>query len=325
MMMKTEVTDADASPASEVDAPAPSPPPRRPRRRVAWWAYLVLLPTVALLAVFGYYPGLSGMFYSFFDWRPAFDSTFIGVENYQRMRTDPVWLQSFANLGAIFLASVTLMWILPLLAAELVISLRSTRLQFLFRTLLIVPLAFPGVVTVLLWGFIYDPNSGVLNELLSAVGLEALRGNWLGDPQTALWALIFVQFPWVASLPFLIFLTGLQNIPREVFEAGAIDGANRWQRFIHLDLPLLFGQVRVLFFLAIVQVLQFGFSAYLLTGGGPDNATMVPVIRALDMAFGASEWGYAAALSTTLFVIILLLSLASLLLGRGKKGNVDVD
>ncbi|MGX5681918.1 carbohydrate ABC transporter permease [Schumannella luteola] len=301
-----------------------APPPRRPRKRFPWWAYAVLAPSIALLALFGYYPGLSGIFYSFFDWRPAFDSEFVGLENYERMLTDQVWLQAFANLGIIFAASVTAMWLLPLLAAELVISLRSSRLQFLFRTLLIVPLAFPGVVTVLLWGFIYDPNTGVLNEFLSAIGLDALRGNWLGNPSTALVALIFVQFPWIASLPFLVFLTGLQNIPQEVFEAAEVDGTSRWQRFIHIDLPLLFGQLRLLFFLAVVQVLQFGFSAYLLTGGGPDNATMVPVIHALNQAFGGSDWGYAAALSTTLFVLILGLSLAALFVRRSEKGNVDV-
>jgi raffinose/stachyose/melibiose transport system permease protein len=299
--------------------------PRRRRKKVAWWAYAVLAPSIILLAVFGYYPGLSAMFFSFFDWRPAFESEFIGFENYQRMFTDPVWLKSFQNLALIFVASVTAMWIFPLLAAELVISLRSPRLQFFFRTLLIIPMAFPGVVTVLLWGFIYDPNNGVLNELLSAIGLEALRGNWLGDPTTALAALIFVQFPWIASLPFLIFLTGLQNIPQEVLEAASVDGANRWHRFLHIDLPLLFGQIRLLFFLAIVQVLQFGFSAYLLTGGGPDNATMVPVIYALNQAFGGSDWGYAAALSTALFVLILGLSVAALFIRRSEKGNVDVD
>lgn len=316
MTMESERVEAPLVPVVD-----PPPPPRRKR---SLWPYLVLAPSIVLLAVFGYYPGLSGIFYSFFDWRPAFDSEFVGLENYERMLTDQVWLQAFGNLAIIFFASVTAMWILPLLAAELVITLRSARLQFVFRTLLIVPLAFPGVVTVLLWGFIYDPNTGVLNEFLSAIGLDALRGNWLGNPSTALIALIFVQFPWIASLPFLVFLTGLQNIPHEVFEAAEVDGTSRWQRFIHIDLPLLFGQLRLLFFLAVVQVLQFGFSAYLLTGGGPDNSTMVPVIHALNQAFGASDWGYAAALSTTLFVLILGLSLAALFVRRSEKGNVDV-
>lgn len=321
-MMQTQQTD---NPVDSTTEPKTAPPPTRRRKPFAWWAYVVLAPSIALLALFGYYPGLSGIFFSFFDWRPAFDSKFIGWENYQRMMTDPIWLQSFANLGVIFVASVTAMWIIPLFAAELVISLRNSRLQFVFRTLLIVPMAFPGVVTVLLWGFIYDPNSGVLNELLSTLGLDALRGNWLGNPSTALAALIFVQFPWIASLPFLVFLTGLQNIPKEVYEACEVDGTNRLQRFFFIDLPLLLGQVRLLLFLAIVQVLQFGFSAYLLTGGGPDNSTMVPVLRALDMAFSASDWGYAAALSTTLFALILVLSISLLLIARNKKGNVDVS
>jgi raffinose/stachyose/melibiose transport system permease protein len=288
-------------------------------RRNRWWIYLLLLPTFAMLGVFCLYPGISAVYWSLFDWRPGFDSPFVGLANYVEMLTDPIWLQSFANIGIIFAASVTVMWALPLLAAELVISLRSARLQFFFRTLLIVPLAFPGSVTVLLWGFMYDPNTGVINKLLDAVGLKALEGNWLGDPHLALGAIILVQFPWIASLPFLVFLTGLQNIPAEIFEAAQIDGAGRIRRFFSIDFPLMLGQFRLLLFLAIVQVLQFGFSAYLLTGGGPNDATMVPVIRTLNMAFGASRWGYAAALSTTLFILVLVLSLIVLLAGRRRN------
>lgn len=322
MMRPSQSPDPAGAPPSSSRSTEPRGRARRPRR--AWWAYLVLLPSLALLAVFGFYPGLSAMFWSFWDWRPAFDSIFIGFDNYIAMTQDEIWLRAFGNLAIIFVAAVTAMWLFPLVAAELVITLRSPRLQFVFRTLLIIPLAFPGVVTVLLWGFIYDPNSGILNELLEMLGLGALQGNWLGNPDTALAALIFVQFPWIASLPFLVFLTGLQNIPTEIFEASQIDGAGRIRRFFSIDFPMLLGQFRLLFFLAIVQVLQFGFSAYLLTAGGPDNATMVPVLRALNMAFQASEWGYAAALSTTLFVIILGLSLLSLLLGRRRKETSDV-
>lgn len=308
---------------SEVDRPpvlSQQPTNVKRRRRIPWVPYLVLAPSLILIGLFGYYPGLSGVFWSFFDWRPGFESEFIGADNYRRMLNDDVWIESFKNLAVIFLASVTVMWALPLLAAELVISLKSQRLQFIFRTLLIIPMAFPGVVVVLLWGFIYDPNTGVLNEFLSLVGLENLQGNWLGDPSTALAALILVGVPWIASLPFLIFLTGLQNIPREIFEASEIDGTNRIQRFFLIDFPLLLTQFRLLLFLAVVQVLQFGFSAFLLTSGGPDNATMVPVIRALRMAFGQGQWGYAAALSSTLFLIIFVLSFVSLTAGR-KRGD----
>jgi ABC-type sugar transport system permease subunit len=128
--------------------------------------------------------------------------------------------------------------------------------------------------------------------------------------------LIFINFPWVAGLPFLIFSAGLQNIPSEIFDAAAIDGAGRWKRLLVIDLPLLLRQFKLLFFLAVVFVLQYGFAAYIATQGGPDNATTVPVLRIVGVAFDAGEWGYAAALSTTLLVIMMLISGLTLLVGR---------
>jgi raffinose/stachyose/melibiose transport system permease protein len=138
---------------------------------------------------------------------------------------DSLWWEGFVHIGIIFAVAVTAMWVIPLAAAELLITLSRPRWRLFFRYLLIVPLAFSPVIQVLTWQFIYDPNVGVLNGFLGQIGLEALEKNWLGDPNTALWALIFVNFPWIAGLPFLIFSAGLQNIPGEIFDAAAIDGA----------------------------------------------------------------------------------------------------
>ncbi|MFF8618936.1 carbohydrate ABC transporter permease [Streptomyces sp. NPDC015350] len=313
------------SSVAERTAAAPTPQLKgetRSGRRFPWFVYVGLLPLFVLLGLLAYYPAFSGVYHSLFDWRPGFDSSFVGLDNYRTMFADDLWWDSFKNLGYIFVVSVTVMWVLPLLAAELVISLRSERLQFLFRTVLIVPLAFPGVVTVLVWSFIFDPNDGMLNRALGAIGLESLAHNWVGDPATALPSLLVIGFPWVAGLPFLVFLTALQNIPKEVFEAASLDGCGRLRRVFSIDLPLMAAQMKLLFFLATISVLQFGFAAYLVTGGGPDNATQVPVLRMISVAFQGSDWGYAATLSTTLFVITALLSGALTLIRR--KENSDV-
>jgi raffinose/stachyose/melibiose transport system permease protein len=229
---------------------------------------------------------------------------------------DHLWWEAFVHIGIIFVVAVTAMWAIPLAAAELLITLSRPRWRLFFRYLLIVPLAFSPVIQVLTWQFIYDPNVGVLNGFLGQVGLEALEKNWLGDPSTALWALIFINFPWIAGLPFLIFSIGLQNIPGEIFDAAAIDGAGRWKRFLAIDLPLLLRQVKLLFFLAVVFVLQYGFAPYIATQGGPDNATTVPILRIVGVAFDAGEWGYAAALSATLLAVMVLMSGLALLAGR---------
>ena len=283
----------------------PKPPVRH--KRFPWYAYLALLPLFVVLALFAYYPALSGIFFSFFDWQPAATSTFIGFDNYLTMMDDEIWWLSFRNLGLIFLFGVA-SWIIPLLAAELLISLRSMRAQYVFRTLLIIPMAFPGVVTALIWSFMYQPNNGLINEALKSLGLGFLAQNWAGDPRIALWALLFIGFPFIAGLPFLLIYSSLQNIPPEIFEAAELDGVGRVRRFWTVDLPLMATQAKVLLFLAVVGTLQYGFMAYIVTSGGPDNATMVPVLRMLNVAYQGGDWGYAAALSTTLFVITLFFS-----------------
>lgn len=292
------------------------------RRRFPWYVYLALLPLFATLAVFAYYPAASGIWHSFYEWRPGFDSPFVGLDNYVTMFGDDLWWKSFRNLGFIFVFGVTIAWAIPLLAAELVISLESKRAQFVFRTLLIAPMAFPGVVTVLLWAAMYEPNNGVINRVLKGVGLDGLAQNWVGDPHFALASLLFIGFPFVAGLPFLVFLTTLQNVSSEVFEAAALDGCGRLRRLTAIDLPLMASQLKLLVFLATISVLQYGFAAYLLTGGGPDNATQVPVLRMLGVAFQGSDWGYAAALSTTLFVMTILLSIVIVYVRR--KDSTDV-
>jgi raffinose/stachyose/melibiose transport system permease protein len=299
--------------------------PRRPRakrRRFPWYAYAALAPLFATLALFAYYPAASGIWHSFYEWRPGFDSPFVGIANYLTMLEDDLWWKSFGNLGFIFVFGITVAWAIPLLAAELIISLDSKRAQFLLRTLLIAPMAFPGVVTVLLWAAMYEPNNGVINRVLRSMGLGVLAQNWVGDPQFALLSLLFIGFPFVAGLPFLVFLTTLQNVSSEVFEAAALDGCGRLRRLVAIDLPLMATQLKLLVFLATIGVLQYGFAAYLLTGGGPDNATQVPVLRMLGVAFQGSDWGYAATLSTTLFVMTILLSVVIVYVRR--KDSTDV-
>ena len=314
--MELDPIGRSASEAQSAQGAARPPAPRRRRRRIPWGIYLALVPTLGLLGFFGYYPGINGLIHSLTNWEPGFSSPFVGLANYRAMWHDPLWWESFVHIGIIFAVAVTAMWVIPLAAAELLITLSRPRWRLFFRYLLIVPLAFSPVIQVLTWQFIYDPNVGVLNGFLGTIGLEALEKNWLGDPHTALWALIFINFPWIAGLPFLIFSTGLQNIPGEIFDAAAIDGAGRWKRFLAIDLPLLLRQIKLLFFLAVVFVLQYGFAPYIATQGGPDNATTVPILRIVGVAFDAGEWGYAAALSTTLLVLMMLMSGLTLLAGR---------
>ena len=288
--------------------------PRRPRR---WHPaiYLALLPVFVFLGMFEYFPAGSGIYHSLWDWNPGGESVFIGFDNYVKMFQDDIWWSSFRNLGIIFVFGVV-SWLLPLLASELLITLRNGRSAFVYRTLLILPMAFPGVVTALVWQFFYHPNHGVFNEILGALGLHALEQNWVGNPRIALLSLLLVGFPFIAGLPFLIFYSALSNIPTEIFEAAAMDGVGRIRRVFTIDLPLIANQMKILIFLAVIGTLQYGFTAYIITGGGPDNATVVPILRILNVAYQGQDWGYATALSTTLFAITLFFSVLVVFLRR---------
>jgi raffinose/stachyose/melibiose transport system permease protein len=291
------------------------------RRKLSPLLYLGLFPLFFLLALFSYYPAINGLSKSFYDWQFISKSKFLGLGNFRTMMADAAWWDTFKHSGLVLGAGVTIMWLLPLLAVEMLISIRNPRTQYILRTALLFPLAFPIIVTIYLWGFIYNPNQGILNMFLKNIGLESLGQNWLGDPKTALWSLIFIGFPWIASLPFFVFLVGLQHIGTEIFEAAALDGASRIKRFFLIDIPLLARQFRLLFILAVINILQFGITAKALTDGGPDNATMFPILRILNVAFLGGNWGYAATLSSTLFVITLLISAFIFIISKGEKEN----
>ena len=154
---------------------AEQPEIRRRRRRIPWGVYLALVPTLGLLGFFGYYPDINGLVHSLTNWEPGFSSPFVGLANYRAMWHDSLWWESFVHIGIIFVVAVTAMWVIPLAAAELLITLSRPRWRLFFRYLLIVPLAFSPVIQVLTWQFIYDPNVGVLNDFLGKIGLDGAR------------------------------------------------------------------------------------------------------------------------------------------------------
>jgi raffinose/stachyose/melibiose transport system permease protein len=200
----------------------------------------------------------------------------------------------------------------PLLVAKLITSLRSQRLQYLLRVGFVVPLVVPGVVFILIWGFFYEPTQGLLNRLLTDLHLGGLTQAWLGDPNLALYCVMFMGFPWVDGFGLLIYTAGLQAIPGELTEAAAIDGANARQRFWHIEIPLILGQIRLMATLAIINGLQNFTQVLILTNGGPGQATTVPGLYLYQAAMFDQRMGYASAIAFVLFVIILLITAANM-------------
>lgn len=284
--------------------------------------YLALLPAVALLVVFEWYPAFSAFVNSFYDWNGGTVHRFVGLANYKELFHDASFRSSVRN-GAIFVAfRVVIQTILPFIAAELIIKLRSARHAHFWKVLLVSPMVVPGLAIMLVWRFIYQPQVGLLNQFLQALGLGRFGRAWLSDPHTALGALSMVQFPWLATLQFLILLGGLQAIPREVIESATVDGARTLSRIRYIEIPYVAPQIAiVLVFTAINMVQQFALFL-VLTDGGPGDATLVPGLFLYHSAFTFLRFGYASAIGVVLFVFLLILAVISLRLGRQRTQDI---
>jgi ABC-type sugar transport system permease subunit len=277
---------------------------------------LMLAPTLVLLALFNYYPAVLGLSRAFTRWETGEDPQWIGLSNFVAMWHDEFLHLSLRNLLVLLVANVLKTLTMPLLVAELLMSLRSPRWQYVMRTAFILPMVVPGMVTMLLWSFIYDGSVGLLNQILETLGMGGLTRSWLGDSGTALWAIIGIGFPWAGGLALLIYLASLNAISGDVWDSCQVDGVGGLKRVWYVDLPLLLPQVRLLVILTLIGVLQDFGSILVLTGGGPGLATHVPALHMYFQAFRFGHMGYAAAIGLTLFVAIFTLSLLNLLWGR---------
>ena len=276
-------------------------------------SYLFLLPAFLSVLVFMVEPTFSGFFYAFTDWNPGFqDVHFIGLENFAALFQDATLGIGVRNVVEIVLATVLKNLTVPLLVAELIFHLRSPRLHYWLRTLFVVPMVMPAIAVILLWVQIYDPNIGLFNQILGGAGLQSLQHAWLGDPLTALPAIIFVGFPWVHVLPFLILLGGLMSIPQELYDAATVDGARWTARFLQIELPMLVGQIKLLVVLSVIDGFQGFYNILVMTGGGPFTSTTVPALEMYYAAFQDSKYGYACAIAFALFLVILLITVVNM-------------
>lgn len=294
---------------------------RTARRRKPFpiFAYLCVLPAFVFAAVFLVYPALSAIGHAFTDWDGA-NQNFIGLSNFQQMLNDPQMGRSFINLLIITVISLALELTIPLIVAKMILSLRSTGLQHALRAFFLFPLIVPQLVIYLLWQFIYDPDPqvGLANALLTNLHLITTPQAWLGDNNLALYAIIatgagiIASFPFVDGFGLLIYTAGLQAIPHEVLESAQLDGAGAWARFWRIELPLILGQLRLMSVLTIVASVQQYTAVLILTNGGPGDATYVPGFAMFNNAFNFGHLGYACAIGTVLFLIILVLTALNL-------------
>lgn len=285
---------------------------RRRRYRQAVLAYGFIFPCFLALITLMYYPALSALYHSLTAWDGFNPPRFVGPRNFALLLHDPIMLLSVQHILIWSIGSVAITLSVPLLVAEIIMHLKSPRSQYWYRVVFAIPMVVPVLVVLLVWGFIYDPNLGLLNAILKAIGLGAWQNTWLANPNLALYCLIFIGFPFAAGFHFLVYLAGLQTIPGEILDACRIDGSNAWQRFWNVDAPLIMGQIKLLLILSIIQTLQGINAPLVLTNGGPGYATYVPSLYMYFSAFQFNRYGYGMAIATVLFVVILILTLINL-------------
>lgn len=284
---------------------------KNPYRSQVIMGYLMIIPTFIFLGVFKYLPTFRAVGYSFTRWDGFGAPRFIGFDNYIKLFQDEVFLQSLRNVGIWTVVYCLQCVIPPLIAAELIFHVKKSKLQYLYRVLLILPMVVPEIVNQLIWRFIYDGDMGMINRLLSAVGLGHLATDWLGNSSTALGALMFMNFPWIHAFNMLIFYAGLQAIPGEVLESATMDGLGTFGKIKRMHLPFLVGQIKIALILAIIACVQTVTAPLVMTSGGPGYATYVPALHMYLAAFSNSRFGYACAMAVVLFVIVMGLTLIS--------------
>jgi raffinose/stachyose/melibiose transport system permease protein len=277
--------------------------------RKHWKGYAFLIPIFIVLGTFKYIPFFNAVKMSFYDWNGANVKDFIGFDNFVRLFQDDTFYTSLKNIGIFTVSGILIQLTVPLIAAVLVFHVKNMKLQNMLKVWFVIPLVIPSIVIYLTWQWIFAGEYGVLNQFLEAVGLDSWTHAWLGESKTAIWSIIFVNFPWIGGITFLLYLAGLMSISSELFEVAKLDGMNAWQRFIRLELPLVRSQVKLVMVLTIIQQIQSFENILVLTNGGPGDTTISPALYLYTKGFSYSEMGYASATGLVLFIILLLLTL----------------
>ncbi len=297
-------------------------PPYRFRKKSLWqqivkarYYYLLLVPCFVMLGVFSYYPAFLALWGSIFTLDYGRDGQFIGLDNFRELWSDATFRKSVSNVVLLTLFGTITAITIPVFVAEWIFRLRSDKAQYVYRILMVWPAIVPGLVTLLLWQFIYDPYYGLLNTFLGWVGLDEWATKaWLADPDLALYALMGSGFPFVGGIGVLIYLAGLQSIPVEIYDAAKLDGASGFRQFLTIDLPLIKGQIRLNIVLSIIAGLQALTGPLVLTNGGPVNATMVPGLYMYQQAFTYGRLGYASAIGVVIFIAVFILTVLNMTL-----------
>ncbi|MBI4675436.1 MAG: sugar ABC transporter permease [Chloroflexi bacterium] len=306
------------------------------RLREIGLGYLLLAPALLILLVFDIFPLFYGLYISMCDWRLSCVK-FVGADNYVRALNDPAMWHALGITATYSFLTVPLQLGLALLVAYLLFQ--NIRGKSAFRVAFFLPYVTSTVASAAVWAYLYSPDKGLFNNILKTLGLPPLKWlgepggvfqlvannfgvnlpNWADGPSLALIA-VLLYGSWVfLGYDVAIFLAGLGNIPRELYDAAKVDGASGWALFRHITFPLLSPTTFFLLILTVIGTFQAFNHIYVMTLGGPGDATKTASIFIFEQLFQFNRYGYSAALSFILFFVILLLTIAQ---NRAAKNRV---
>ncbi|GAB3609040.1 sugar ABC transporter permease [Humibacter ginsengiterrae] len=293
---------------------------RRPARRKAITGYVFLVPALVLIALFTLVPFVEAILLSFQSWDGVSPETpWVGLANFQAVfRNAPFW----ASMKNVLIFGVVGFFVGNGISMIMALAVHSARKgRTFFRTVYYLPSVLSVVVVGMVFSAMLDPQSGIVNRVLGAVGLTWLEHDWLNDPHVALLAVIGV-FLWLHwGFGFILFLAGLQDIPQYLYEAAELDGARGWAKFRYITWPQLAPVTTIVSLLTLLAALQIFGTVQVLTNGGPGYATMVPTLQIFTQAFTYNNYGLAAAMSVIFGGALVLLSVLQLALSRRRANT----
>ena len=282
--------------------------------------YLFLLPQTLLVLIFIIRPLIQTAWLSLNDWvlslRPT--PTYAGLANYEGLFSDPLFLQALKTTALYVLGTTPIALSLGLLVA-IALNQPIGRFRVLFRTAFFVPVVVPTVVVALVWVFLFDIRVGLVNNLISSLGL--VPPNWFADVRFALVTVIIASVWQQIGFAMVIFLAGLQAIPDTFYEAASVDGANSLQRFFHITLPMLAPTTIFALVTSIISGFKVFDQVFVMTGGGPANSTVTLVYYLYIQAFEFFDVGRGTAAAMTLLMILAVLT--AMILRVGNRGDRD--
>ncbi len=287
-------------------ASASAKPTRSPRAQETITAYLFVLPWIVGFILFVGGPIVASFALSFFKWKVIAPPQFLGLDNYISMfSVDDLFRKSLGITFRFSFYSVLLSQVLSLSLALLL----NQPIRGLggWRTIFYLPAVVSGVAGSVLWFWMYHSELGIINNLLQAVGLEGR--NWLWEKELVLGSLI-VKSLWNVGVPMVIYMAALQGLPQDLYEVADLDNAGEWSKFLNITLPLISPVIFFNVVMGIISQIQTFAEPYVMTGGGPDNATLFLGLHLYQNAFHFLKMGYASAMAWIMFLIIFALTMA---------------